>query len=631
MPTTTTTTTTTAKADGSTSAHSTTTYNTSKTQDTVAHTLTDDGAGTFGTFGTISYPGKSLNVRFVQLDAKTEGYKSDHESATSFENAITGDAGTSSTGSDSAKGGDYKDTAVSEQILAASTVSVSYAVGFASATSHTYTFTPPVVTIDLCPYTSDYILPGSVMFTWMGQVYTDVDGVLYRGRTATDAGFTAGQLDYSAGIAIIFDYIVSGSPTDFVLNSLFTVRQLWTTASIFMRTQAAPIKPTGFVMTLSDAQGNAITATGDLNGNITGTHLRGKMDYDTGVVELQFGDFVLDTALSAAQKAEWWYNADDIGTVPGQALKVWRPWPVDPTTLRYNAISYFYLPLDADLLGIDPVRLPQDGRVSIFQPGFRAVIGNTKTIANITAANGNTINCARTRLSRVRVVGSNASTITTGYTADLEAGTVTFTNTAGYAQPVSIEHRIEDMVVLTDVGIDGTLKANRQITHDYPVLDTYVSTALMTGDLYARVSVQFSQETWTGAWADTVIGNEPRGKYNDVAAPIVVTNAGAMTQRWALRFLSSTTFEVFGENVGVVATSASINAVCAPVNPVTNQPYFTIAPLGWGGGWSAGNVVRINTIGAIFTYNVIRTVQAGPAVGTDYSFTLLQRGDVDRP
>ena len=47
--------------------------------------FTDDGAGTFGPDGTINYAGKTLNVRFVSLDSKTEGYKSDHEDAKAFE------------------------------------------------------------------------------------------------------------------------------------------------------------------------------------------------------------------------------------------------------------------------------------------------------------------------------------------------------------------------------------------------------------------------------------------------------------------------------------------------------------------------------------------------------------------
>ncbi len=615
------------KVGSSAAATSKITSNMSKTQDLVEHTLTDDGIGTFGALGTINYAGKTLTVKLLELDAKTEGYKSDYENATAFEAGYNGNATT--TGSDSSKGGDYSDTAVGEQILAASTVEVSYATGFTSTSPRSFSYRPPIVTIDLCPYTADYVVPGSVMFTWMGHVYTDHEGVIFRDRLGADLGYIAGQMDYSSGIAKIFDYVVSGSPTAFVLNSLFTVRQNWTTASIFMRTQAAPVKPSGFVMTLADAQGAAITATGDINGKVNGTHLRGTIDYETGVLELQFGDFVLDVDLTAAQKLEWWYSAGDIGAV--LAGKIWRPWPVDPTTLRYNSITFFYLPLDAELLGIDPVRLPPDGRVTIFQPGFRAVIGNTKKIVGITAANGNTINCSRTRLSRIRLVGADGNTINAGYTANLEAGTLTFNDVTGYLQPVVVEHRVEDMVVITDVGIDGTLKSNRQITHDYPAEGTYVSSALMTGDLFSRVSLQFSQTSWTNAWSNTVIGDTPTGKYNDVAAPIIVANNGALTERWAVRFKSATTFEVFGEHVGVVIVDGSINADCAPVNPITGQPYFTIKALGWGGGWAAGNVVRLNTIGAIYTYNVIRTVQAGPESGTDYSFTLLQRGDVDRP
>ena len=195
-------------------------------------------------------------------------------------------------------------------------------------------FTPEPVVLDLCPYTTDYIVPGSVRFRWMGHVYEDYDGVLVRDRTSTALGIVAGALDYSSGVARIFDYVVDGPATDLVVESLWTVRQNWTTASIFMRTAAAPIKPSGFVMNLSDATGEQITASAGIDGVISGTHLRGKIDYQSGVVELQFGDYVLDTSLTPAQKTEWWYSADDIGAV--QPNRIWRPWP---------AVSYTHLTL----------------------------------------------------------------------------------------------------------------------------------------------------------------------------------------------------------------------------------------------------------------------------------------------
>jgi hypothetical protein len=53
--------------------------------------------------------------------------------------------------------------------------------------------------------------------------------------------------------------------------------------------------------------------------------------------------------------------------------------------------------------------------------------------------------------------------------------------------------------------------------------------------------------------------------------------------------------------------------------------------LGWGSGWEIGNIVRMDTVGAIFSYWAVRTVQAGPEAGIEHSFALLARGDVDRP
>lgn len=605
------------------STKTTSRYQTSRHQETILHELTDNGSGSFGNFGTVNYAGRTVNVRFVELDAKTDGYKSDYEDASSFEFVGAGVPGVV----DSRKGGEYGDNTVSEQVLAASTVSVSYAVDFATPIANTVSYAPPTVTIDLCPYTTDYIVPGSVRFVWMGHVFEDYDGVLIRDRTAQSDGFVAGQINYSSGIAQVTDYVVDGPATQFTLQSLWTVRQKWTTASVFGRTQAAPVKPTGFAMNLVDSQGNSITATGDLNGKITGPHLRGTIEYLTGIFELQFGDYVLDASLTPEQKLEWWYSADDVGAV--QPEKIWRPWPVDPTTLRYNTVTYFYLPLDADILGVDPVRLPQDGRVPIFRPGGFAVVGHTGSLT-ATVANGQTLDCARTRLSRVRVVGSDGVTIQNGYTTNLDAGTVTFTDVTGYAQPVTIQHRIEDMAMVRDVQITGEIAFTRALSHDYP-LGSFISSALVSGDLRSRVSALFDVATWNGTlWEDTPSVGPATGTYNDVLAPIEVTNAGASTERFALQFTSTSGFRVVGEHVGVIA-EGTINADCAPINPATGQPYFTIRAIGWGTGWAVGNALRINTVGALFPVWVVRTIQQGAETVRDDEFTLIARGDVDRP
>lgn len=610
-------------------------YQTSLTEVVVLHTVSDDGAGNLSSaeFGTVNYATGEINVRLVRSDRSTSGYKSDYEDAEAFENSINvtvggSGSGSGSSGSNNKKGGEYYDKAVSEEIYAGSTLAVSYQAGRAGVYEKSMTYRPPQVTIDLCPYTTDYIVPNSVRFTWMGTIYEDFEGIIYRGRTAGDPGIASGYLNYSSGIAEMFDYVVAGPAADFVLNSMWTQKMAWNTSTVLGRTQSSPVAPSGFVMQITDVDGIQLTATAGNDGLISGTGVRGAINYQTGAFELQFGAFVSVDDLTEEDREEWWHNPDDVGAV--ETNKIWKPRVVDPRMLRYNAVTYFYLPLDASILGIDPVRLPQDGRVPVFRRGGFAVVGNTKTTSPATVSNSQTIDLARTRLSRIRVIGSDNLTINTGYTEDLEAGTVTFTDVTGYAQPVRIEHRIEDMVVVADVQIDGSLQFTRQLTHDYPAGESYISSAYVVGDVRARTQLVFDQTSWNNIWQDSVNGTPATGTYDTINHPIVVTNAGAMTERWALLFTNSSNFNIIGEHLGVIGTG-SINTTTSPINPISGEPYFTIDPGGWGAGWATGNVVRINTIGAMVPFWIARTVQPGPEGAGDYTFEILVRGDVDAP
>jgi hypothetical protein len=185
------------------------------------------------------------------------------------------------------------------------------------------------------------------------------------------------------------------------------------------------------------------------------------------------------------------------------------------------------------------------------------------------------------------------------------------------------------MMLVRDAQISGNVSFTRPVTHDYPT-GSYLSSALVAGDLVARVSTLFDQATWTSVWSDSLIGSAATGTFNDALYPIAVTNAGSISERWAIRFTNSTAFEVIGEHVGVIATG-STSVDCSPNNPATGYPYFTIPAVGWGSGWATGNVLRFNTVGCQFPVWVVRTIQQGPETVTDDSFTLLIRGDVDRP
>ena len=83
-------------------------YRTTKTQETVVHALSDNGAGGLGAWGTANYAGKSVNVKFLSLDSTTDGYKSDHENSTTFDGGEVTTGGTTAS-NNALKGGEYVD------------------------------------------------------------------------------------------------------------------------------------------------------------------------------------------------------------------------------------------------------------------------------------------------------------------------------------------------------------------------------------------------------------------------------------------------------------------------------------------------------------------------------------------
>ncbi|MFD1709854.1 hypothetical protein ACFSF0_04505 [Ottowia flava] len=610
------------------------TEETGKTSDktiVTTRTVTDDGAGNLGAgLGTLAYASRALNVRVVEQSRTTEAYKSDYEDAKEFSTTVA-DGGGSSSG-DSKRGGEYGTASVGEQVLAGSSGVARYRVGSSAPISKSMAYTPPGFLIDLTPYTSDPIVPGSVQFAWMGQVYQDFEGVIYRGRTATNPGIVSGTLNSEEGQALMTDWVVGGSgPQDFVLQSLMTRRGRWKTSSLFFNTAAAPLRPGpgGFVLSVVDTLGNVLTANVDAQGNITGTHMRGRVEFSTGAVELMFGDFVVDADLTAKDKAEWWYSAADVGAV--EAGKIWRPWPVDPTTLRYTMVSLVFLPIDSELLGLDPTALPADGRVVTFRAGELLVPAITISGPAFTPSVGMPYNIGTDRLSLVRVLGPDGVAMEDGYTVDLDTGVVTFTDLTGWPSQVTVYARQEVYRQMAEVRMDGSVRLRSALGIDLPA-GAVVSSALRQGDRFARVLPVFDQQTWDGVtWKDTPQGPSAVASYDSTNHPIEINNLGAMTERWALRFRSdATTFDLIGEHFGQLI-SGTKNADFSPINPASGAPYFTIRAAGWGNGWAAGNTLFVPTVGASFPNVAIRSTQPGSPPGGDYSVLFEQRGDVDTP
>lgn len=309
------------------------------------------------------------------------------------------------------------------------------------------------------------------------------------------------------------------------------------------------------------------------------------------------------------------------------------------TSISVAAISVKVIPYDESgpypaslpaYCGIDPDAFVSSlGVVATHREGDAIVVHDTQLTAAATAVNGGTVNVGRTNVARLRVIGADGLAITAGYTTDLAAGTVTFTDVSGYLQPVQVEHRIEDTVAIAGVtpGTPNVLALNRPLVRAFPS-GAKVSSILILGDLQGRVDEGFEQVTWTGVFSDERIGSAPVANYNQAAFPITTNNIGAITERWALIFTNTTTFRVVGEQVGEILTSSTALPT-APLNPATAEPYFSIPAAGWGVGWAAGNVFRFNTEGANAPVWAVRVVSpSAPSSGPD-SLTLGIRGDVD--
>lgn len=511
-------------------------------------------------------------------------------------------------------------------VVATGNITATYrASGNGNGATQQLSQTLPALRIDLLPTVSNTLVAGSLRFTLAGSVYVDRAGALLRDVSEeTNSGSYAGTVNYTSGWVTLTDYTGGGSPTLSV--AALTRKGLWQEWRFNFRVMSAPLQPASLALRANRAADSVlVSVSSDLAGSLDGAETAGAVDAQLGIVEVDFGALVADAGLTPQEKLEWWY---DPARVSGGTI--FRPTLMLPDTALYNAVAVSNLPLSADILGLDPVRLPVDGRVPMLRPGDVLVVHHAATTAPATVSNSQTVDVGRTRLARVRVIGFDDETISAGYTVDLDAGTVTFVDVSGYSQPIRIEHRVEDMVLCSDAQINGDLRVTRALTHDFP-LGSLVSSALILGDLHARVSLIFDQETWANQWADAPIGSPAAASFNAVQYPITVTNRGALTERWMAVFTNTTTVNVIGETVGQIVTGHAITNALAPLNPATNTPYFTVPALGWGAGWDAGNALRFNTVAANFPVWVARTVLQGPPSEDDDQFTIGIRGDVDQP
>lgn len=487
---------------------------------------------------------------------------------------------------------------------------------------------------DLTQGFDEQIIAGSVRFKLGSDVLIDRNGTLYRNiAPTTGSGTSSGIVQYGTGKIEISSW-TPGATNTLTLQSLTTTTDQPPINHVSFRVPIVPVRSSSLTVVASPLTGGQITLTADSAGEMSASNAMGKINYETGFVDIYYFTKTLITSGNRPDiEAEDWYNVDQEYTESGSTyinVPVW----IAPETVKYSCVVYSYLPLDADILGLDPVRLPSDGRVPFIRKGDVVVVHDTKTDEFTSPAPNAVFDTGRTRLSYAKIYDSAGTALDYAmYSADLDAGEVTLAE--GYelgtlVLPLYVEHRIEDVAVAVDVQINGIVQLNRPITHNYVAGDALVSSALIIGDMQARPYGIFSQVTWTVEWSDSIIGSPTTAQYNDVQFPITTSNRGAIQERWALIFTSPTAFRIVGEHVGQIG-EGSVNAACAPVNPVTSTAYFNVPAEGWGAGWAAGNVLRFNTDAANFPVWCARTVLQGHSDVESDRFQIQTRCDVDQP
>lgn len=491
--------------------------------------------------------------------------------------------------------------------------------------------------------TQERLVPNSLRFDFKGDTYEDRNGDIVYQIQGDGSATVAGSVDYSTSEISLFgvDTAASGA---LVLTSGVKVIGEWATSEATFRTANAPLAPESLQILATTEDGEQLTGFADNDGNFNEEWITGKVNYQVGTARVEFGKYVVDANLTTEEKAEWWYNAADVendGTI-------WKPRRVLPGATTYNAVAFKFIPLDASILGINPVRLPSDGRVPVFRAGDVAMVMHPQTTAPATVADNDVIT-TRPRIAWVRLLNADGTPITEGYTLDRATGDVTITDTTDMTNPITVTHTVGDLRLVTDAQITGEIGLSRELTHNYPANESIIGTCLLHGDRRARVSETWDETTWNNEWNDFQVGDSATANLNLIDFPITVTNEGCDTERWVFRVTNSSSnqWELISENRGLVwqGTYEPGGADVAPINPRTRvldtntgtyvggTPYLTIPGNANGGGWSTGNIVRINTVGAIADMWLARAVQQSdePAGAGEDGAEIYALGNIDRP
>lgn len=325
-----------------------------------------------------------------------------------------------------------------------------------------------------------------------------------------------------------------------------------------------------------------------------------------------------DVLISASSDANGTITGTGIsGSIVNNLVQLSFTQDVKLSTLRYDITEQVRNLPPADIYGLNPLRIPNAGVVDIFSQWGTVAVSHTD-YQNVVSPSNGTVITIRTGSNFVDITDSTGASLWTEtsdhFSVDSAAGTVTLNSDfSGFTAPFILSDTISELALVTAVNTN-TVTISAALSREYPIGSSVASVQIL-GDLQARVGKVRDMTSWANNW--DLDGEAAQGNLNTVDYPIEVTNAAAVNEDWAIVFTSSTAFRCVGKRIGQIATGDTLNDF-APINSLTNQPYFVIRSGAFGAGWNPGEAIRFATVASAKPVMPIRTVQAGHSqINTD--------------
>jgi hypothetical protein len=479
----------------------------------------------------------------------------------------------------------FKDGVISAQLSPVVTDNQYFTLSYMSNIDFRFHSFTTSATINLAP--GEEVLQGSVRLKKSGDiiVYTDDR----RGNFISE-GYVFATIDYETGI------ITEVTPVDYngtiTENLGATVRKNNTTIT----SKQWQLPNSSFVrdslyITFETVAGATLSASSDLSGAITGTNVTGTVS-ETGYVDLTFAEGVKPESIS------YDYNEVAVTTVPS---------PED---------------------GFDTSKLPGGGLVRIFHPFNTLAIQNRSRTTAATLANAQVVNVLADA-DFIDIVDSTGASLYSAtdanYSYDKASGSITVNaGISAFTGPFIIT------AIQSELGLINAIDGNKlslltPLTRAYPA-GSAVSSVQVLGDFQAQTKDERTLAAWQNNFAD--FGAGASSAINTTQYPIELTNIGAIAQRWAIVFTSTSAYNVIGELVGNIYSGDTLND-CSPINSFAGAPYFILRKEAFGAGLNPGEAFLFETLAASKPIMVARSVSPGHSEIKRDNSTLSFRGNKD--